>query len=69
MVFAHDKGHVRDILKEMCDFMVKTESCAKEYILNKVATIREAIKNNTIKIERIVPNQVFKIGWADNDDL
>jgi len=81
MVFADNKEHVKQILLDIVKFGYECINKYNEnmhdsihYVdvrhkLGKLKEIEEQLKDNNIEITEINTNQIFKIGWADNDSI
>ena len=76
LLFADSKEHTKKILENAFYFMKK---CAIEFkentgdehrCINMLSQANFFIKKlNDIQITRIVLNQLFKVGWAENDTI
>lgn len=85
ILFADNKNQAKKILKDMCEFIIKTEKIAlekysnskwihsKEFAQNANSTVsRFSLYLNNIDRIKIVEapmNQIYVVGWADNDEL
>ena len=77
MIFADSEEDALQIVKNIVLFfrkkharyIKKNDGHFYGPISDRVAAIEGSIKGETIKISRIDQGQVYKIGWADNDEL
>ena len=64
MVFSDSEKNAVQVVKDAIAWMVERAKAAK---YNKDNTLFDMAKCPSIEVQRVEPNQLFKIGWAVND--